>query len=237
MITSFVDKILKLGEVQFKDAHGVLFADKEMRLLSPPSPKALRFGNLTSLVDYVKSDLDGTDRKMALLIEHPGLVLLLGGIDPAYKSRPTWATTECDIFKFPWGNWGDVESFIIGLQTHFVVDDNIKAVLGLVGNISDSNVKNFNDDGTTQQVTAKVGITKMENVKVPNPVILAPYRTFREVTQVASPFLLRMRSAQNQGGLPQCALFEADGGAWKLEAVARVKKYLAEQLPTIEVFA
>lgn len=45
----------------------------------------------------------------------------------------------------------------------------------------------------------------------------------------ASTFLLRLQS--RDGCPPQCALFEADGGAWKLEAVESIAKWLEDELP------
>lgn len=53
---------------------------------------------------------------------------------------------------------------------------------------------------------------------------LQPYRTFLEVEQPASDFLLRL----DKEGRP--ALYEADGGAWKLEAKRNIAAYLCEQL-------
>ena len=41
---------------------------------------------------------------------------------------------------------------------------------------------------------------------------LRPYRTFKEIDQPESQFLLRLNENGNIG------LFEADGGMWKLEA-------------------
>lgn len=63
---------------------------------------------------------------------------------------------------------------------------------------------------------------------VPNPVKLKPYRTFLEVDQPVSEFIFRMKQDKYDGVL--CALFEADGGAWKMEATERIKKYLESEL-------
>ncbi|MEB9782308.1 hypothetical protein P4K16_30685, partial [Bacillus cereus] len=57
-----------------------------------------------------------------------------------------------------------------------------------------------------------------------NPVQLSPYRTFVEVEQPESKFVFRMREGA------RCGLFEADGGAWKLEAMNNIKEYLKEAL-------
>ena len=51
-----------------------------------------------------------------------------------------------------------------------------------------------------------------------------------EVDQPVSPFVLRLRGGGN-GSLPSCALFEADGGKWRLAAIENVKAWLASRLP------
>ncbi|MDL2276354.1 hypothetical protein LJC02_01750, partial [Breznakia sp. OttesenSCG-928-G09] len=53
---------------------------------------------------------------------------------------------------------------------------------------------------------------------------VAPFRTFAEVEQPNSRFLLRVR----EGG--EMALFEADGGAWKLEAQNNVSTFIRKEL-------
>ncbi|MNW60692.1 hypothetical protein D3C74_386970 [compost metagenome] len=70
--------------------------------------------------------------------------------------------------------------------------------------------------GMTQSVVAKTGVATVEDVKVPNPVLLAPYRTFVEVEQPESSFVFRMKDG------PSAALFEADGGAWRNDVIANV---------------
>ena len=55
---------------------------------------------------------------------------------------------------------------------------------------------------------------------------LRPYRTFTEVVQPASDFIFRMKEDR---GIT-CALFEADGGAWKNAAMKNIKEYLEFEL-------
>lgn len=66
---------------------------------------------------------------------------------------------------------------------------------------------------------------------MPNPVKLTPYRTFLEVKQPASDFIFRMKQDKYDGIV--CAIFEADGGAWKMEAAHRIKEYLQKELMDI----
>lgn len=96
-------------------------------------------------------------------------------------------------------------------------------LLALVGNVKDSSVRTVGDDGITQTTTVKTGVATVADVMVPNPVTLSPYRTFAEVEQPASNFVFRMRSGNDE---PAAALFEADGGAWRIEAIANIRQWL-----------
>ena len=84
-----------------------------------------------------------------------------------------------------------------------------------------------NDDGFTQNITAKAGIARIAQVDLPNPVTLQPYRTFIEVEQPESQFVLRVKADPNDTTEPiRCALFPADGNRWKAEASQNIKEYL-----------
>lgn len=80
------------------------------------------------------------------------------------------------------------------------------------------------DNGVTQEVSVRRGVALKEQQTVQPIVHLQPYRTFLEVAQPASDFLLRI----DKDGHP--ALYEADGGAWKLEAKRSIAAYLGGQL-------
>ena len=101
----------------------------------------------------------------------------------------------------------------------------------LASNIVNTQEATFSDNGTTQQAVMKTGITTKDNVLVPNPVNLIPYRTFLEVEQPASDFVFRV--SEGRGGAPVFKLVAADGGVWKSQAVANVKAYLTEALKDI----
>ena len=80
------------------------------------------------------------------------------------------------------------------------------------------------DNGITQTVTVRDGVASLAQAKTPNPVTLRPYRTFNEVEQPASQFVFRVNKSAN------LALFEADGGKWKLDAVKNISDYLKTEL-------
>ena len=138
--------------------------------------------------------------------------------------RQKFMTAEWAGNKFPFGQFMDAEKFNILLQTCFMETDDLKVIQQVVGNLRDEAVQNYGDDGVSQSVTIRTGIATVGQVRVPSPAKLRPYRTFLEVEQPASLFILRMR----EGG--QCALFEADGGLWRETARQNIRNYFEYEL-------
>ncbi len=194
-----------------------------------PEPKPLTFGTLVGFVGYVIGNRDSLEEsKLMVHVVGPRRVELLEPLTGAFRQRPLLAAADLDVFEpkgFPFGQWLDMESFVIGLQASFVATEARDDLLRLIGNVKDEAVRQTSDDGVTQTVVAKQGAALVAEVPVPNPVTLAPYRTFREVEQPESRFILRLRS-----GGPTCALFEADGGAWKIQAANGVTAWLRDAL-------
>lgn len=102
-----------------------------------------------------------------------------------------------------------------------------------------ANIQDVNTDPKAKRVItfrlefAPAEDREMTDIKVscasPNPVTLAPYRTFREIAQPESQFVFRLRGGV-EGALPHAALFEADGAEWKLAAVGRIASFLRRAL-------
>lgn len=102
------------------------------------------------------------------------------------------------------------------------------------GTMEAGTIAEYGDDGVTQKATVKTGIASKGEAIVPNPVKLRPYRTFLEVEQPASEFIFRVK--QNKYDGISCAIFEADGGAWKIAATSSIKDYLQFELSGLDQF-
>ena len=94
----------------------------------------------------------------------------------------------------------------------------------MIGNLREEKVNQQTDDGVSQSVQINSGVASVSEVKVPNPVVLSPYRTFQEVSQPASTFIFRMREGMKS------ALFEADNAAWQVDAKQYIKEYLQKNI-------
>lgn len=222
MIKEAIQYLVKLGNTETKEIDGQTFSTQPLHVVEEPIARAIPVRNLSGLVDYVKSNFD-VEQSLMIHIASPTTVNCFTAINGNYK-RSTFVKTEALIPDFDFGYWLDVENFIINLQSAFVKNDDRDVMLKVVGNITEENVKTYGDNGVSQSVVAKTGIATVDEVAVPNPVALQPYRTFIEVEQPESNFIFRMKDG------PKCSLHEADGGAWKLEAIKNIKKYLTAEL-------
>ena len=208
-----------------------------------PTPSPLAVGTLTGLIHYVRADRDGLALAACLVhVQDPGLVTLLGSLedeDTGFRRRMYLAASTALVgpSPLPFGQYVDAETFVVALQAGFVETPDRDVLLHLVASIKESKVRETVDTGVAQEVTVAGGVVLVGTARVPNPVTLKPWRTFREIDQPASRFILRLRSGKDTEK-PALALFEADGGAWKLEAVRAVAAYLRAALgETVTVIA
>lgn len=208
-----------------------------------PQPEPLCLNTLTGLVEYLKSAHDAIrqiENAWAVHVESHEKVRVIGASYGRFKQRDVYAVaTAEDLFgnnSFDFDQFCQSENFIIAMQSLFIDDGQRAAVLRVVGNIKEEQVRETGDDGVTQTVIGRAGISRAAELEVPNPVILRPYRTFREVDQPASAFVLRLKQGTN-GQMPSCALFEADGGRWKLDAIQNINLWLREHLPEAIIIA
>jgi len=190
---------------------------------------------LTGLVDYVRENRDGIVLGACLVhvVDHAGVDILHQlEEEEHFFRRHTFLRAGTELVggePFRFGEYQDAESFFVGLQSMFVATPARDEILKLVASIRENQVRETVDSGVSQAVNTASGVVLVGSTQVPNPVMLAPYRTFREIEQPASLFILRLKAAP-AGDKPLCALFEADGGGWRLAAIQGIKEYLAGQI-------
>ena len=223
---------LKTAEVL--DINGERYVDKDVyRVENELRAYAIQRNTLTSLVDYLKAGVDTMAEKMLVQVVTPTKVRVLSMLD-ADRKREELVDVEAMIPDFEYGRYMGNERFIIALQSKFIDNDDRALLLKFSGTVKDESIAEYGDDGVTQKATVKTGITSVGDAIVPNPVKLQPFRTFIEVTQPESAFVFRMRQADGRG--VECAIFEADGGAWKNAAMKSIKEYLQNELAELPQF-
>ena len=231
MIAEAMEKVAEMAKPEIIEAGGREYSSKPLYPVEDPIPKLVRnVHTLTGLVDYLHHNVDQLNvLSLMIHIESPTSVQLYSGLHGDFLVRANLMTVQADVPDISFGRYQDAEGFIIMLQSMFHPGPDRDNTLRIVGNLKDSAIKTFADDGMTQQVTVKQGITSVGEEVIHNPIALQPFRSFMEIEQPESAFILRMESGPI-GGLPLCCLFEADGGAWRLDAIKRIRDWLATQM-------
>lgn len=232
MIKAAIEKILTLAQIQFVEVEDRRYTTGAIHPVEDPQQGAIEVHTLTGLVDFIRDELT-TEAKV--LVGNYNLVEIASPVHGAFKQRTCYARSAPHPIKQLFGQSLDLEDFIVWLQAGFVQDETTARILAIVGNLTEGAERTHSDDGVTQNVVTRSGISKAE-VGLPNPVTLRPYRTFPDIEQPASKFVLRIKAGQG-GGKPTVRLMEADGGAWKVTAVKTIKEWFNENLPEHTVIA
>jgi hypothetical protein len=187
----------------------------------PPTPVAVT--TLGAVAEYVKAGIlegDLPEDYKLVHIASPSHVNIMAPLVGDYRQNFIYLASRPLLPGVIFGQYVDLEFFMIQLQSMFAHTPDRDVLLKFLGSVKMENSVQMADDGVGQSVTAKTGVIRMEEVQVNNPWVLAPFRTFPEITQPTSPFILRLDK--------QCraALFEADGGAWRVQAISDIRAWL-----------
>lgn len=216
---------------------GIEYVNRSMNMMAPPLAPKLTVNTLTGFVDYILQCMPLPLSEWIIWVESHKAVSLVQQRGDQYGRRAGLVRAELPegMKPFRFDTFHDRESFVIGLQSQFVPTNPLQSVLEIASGLTDSQVVTSEDDGISQSTTIKRGVASLKQaIVVKGRVPLQPYRTFREVEQPTSEFIFRLRS---QDGVPGCALFEADGGKWCLDAMLTIKAWLDEKAIGLKVVA
>jgi hypothetical protein len=208
-----------------------------------PRPSTLTVHSLSGFCGFINNDIDRRIRgkEMLIVVNSYRSVDLISAVRGDKLERETLieARLSNELQKFPFERFMPQEEFAIAFRSLFVPkeDDDFEYVLAYSSKLVGGTQIEESDDGITQEVQVKRGVSGALKEKVPLKAIvrLSPYRTFREIEQPESEFLLRVRLSQND--VPTVALFEADSGAWVNQATENIVQYIKGLVTEIPVIA
>ncbi|MBC3901557.1 hypothetical protein GH811_18315 [Acetobacterium malicum] len=222
---SFLEKIEEMADVELIEVGNIQYATKELWRVDNPKPAKVKVKSLTGIVDYLKANVDDLIIDGIIIhVEDHATVWVMSGLEQDHRDREFYLMAKAEPPEIRLNNFTDRESFNIILQSRFADVADRADVLRSIAKMRYENEVKMEDDGITQTVASKAGVALVREDQIPNPVRLAPFRTFSEIEQPISPFILRVDDKCNVG------LFEADGGAWKNKAMQSIKNYLEFEL-------
>lgn len=225
MLKEALEYLVSLKENKTYDIHGDTYSDRELHRIAPHVDRPARVGvtGLDSIVKLIRNELDVLDAQpLFVRVDGAREVSVFSTLDDAMARDDLYHAT-CDVPGFR-GGFKGYEAAIIELRSKFAPGEGVDYLLDLLSRINKTEGVTTSDNGVSQTVEARQGVSLKQMVTVKPRVVLRPYRTFLEVEQPESEFLLRLDGEGNVG------LFEADGGMWELEAKRRIAAYFEEKL-------
>lgn len=217
---SFVEKLEKMTAPQVIETVQGTFSKDRLYRVEDKTADTLSLTTLSGLVAMVKKECKSYLNPLFVRVTSPEKVDVFGTIRAdSQRERPFTADAVLPAFEF--NRYYTVEDMIIRLKSRFAETEDREYLVKLLGNITDSQSVQTKDDGITQSATVRSGIQLVGEQKIKPIIKLKPYRTFLEVEQPESEFLIRLKDGH-------AALFEADGGAWRNQAMANVGDLLRE---------
>lgn len=250
MIAKAMDWIKEHTAPNIRVIDGANWTDKRLdKVENIQSIDKVSFYTLSSLVEYLKSKVDVPNdfvKHIFINVSSPSSVQVYSEVNKDnYYKRTQIADVSAMLPVVKIGQYVDQTEFCIMLRANFIdngltmldngdsrFDTDKDALIAVASNIVSGTIAQYEDTGITQKATIKTGIQEAEDKLLPERTTLRPYRTFLEVEQPKSEFIFRAQDSKYDG--VQLALYEADGGKWKLDAMASVKAYLEEQLSGLE---
>lgn len=224
MIKEAIQYIVSLKDNKTYSIHGDTYSDRPLERIPRhiDRPATVQVNGLDSIVKLVHQELEKNTLPLFVRVAGPRSVKVFSTLDEV-KGRDNAYEAVCDAPDFR-GGWRDQDTAIIELRSAFVPNEGTEYLLDLLSRICKEEGVTTEDNGVSQTVSARQGISLKNFERLKPRIPLIPYRTFTEVEQPESEFILRMDDEGRVG------LIEADGGKWKMDAKERIKAYFEAQL-------
>ena len=246
--STFIQKVVDLAPpttIVVEDADGVkrTYSDKELFEVKPsplgprlPEPAKVSVSTLEGFISLIievgiEDIKESKDDYYIHVIDHENVGFFCKEADEHGRRLELIHATPVKFDKYPFAKWLDQEQFIVSVSAMFAQTDDKDYVLRIASCLTQEAGSVSEDDGFSQRVTIKQGMKQLEQAILRPQVQLAPFRTFPDVGQPVSPFVFRANDNK------ELALFEADGGKWKIDAIGIISRYLKQSAVGVDIVA
>ena len=215
MLAKLIDKIVTLKETKTFEIGGQTYADAPLTRIPPhvDRPDCVQVSGLDGVCKLIRTELAKIDTVVMVQAKAHNAVEVMTTYLPDF-SRNILYCAKADAPGLRTG-FRSREAALIELRSLFIPNEGTAYLLDPLARMT---------DGVTQTVEARQGVSLNCTVEIKPRVQLKPFRTFLEVEQPESEFLIRVDAEEGIG------FFEADGGIWKLEAKRNIAEYFNTNL-------
>ena len=210
------------------------FSDRLLKPVMEPSVDCIAVNTLSGLVDFVNVDPLPAGPLLIHVVDNK-TVRLISPHSTQFGQTKRFVQAEAHVAKLDeiTKAYSEVEDFLVMLNTMFVKNLGDHAgVRECISALASNTELKVSDDGFSQSATFSKGIKRVGKDDLPNPVMLAPYATFPEITQPLRPFLLRLRQ---HGGVIEVCLHSVEDATWVSTCTREIKEYMMSAQTTINV--
>ncbi len=227
MLKAAIEKIESMAHPIIHEVEGRIFATDSngTEEIRPELDicRTLQLNSLDALIQMIKT----SDAPFPLYITVPSYdrIVTFTHPDSAFRNQrlEPYVVKATDVPGWESSVQMGFEEAMIALRTRFQESIDSDYALKLLSDITTGSKVTYNDNGVATSIVTQKGVALQSNQAIRPIIKLRPYRTFQEVEQPESQFLIRV----NERGIK---FVEADGGMWKLTARKTVKAYLEEAL-------
>lgn len=231
MLKALYEKMLSTAQPLLTVVENAMFcvtSDGTAQELRPAidHPDTLPLNSLDALIKMVKTEAPRfTETPLYITIPNHLMVQCFTQPEPTERffRQFFYEVKATDVPGWAEKNTLGFEEAQIALRTRFQETPDTLYAMKLVSDISLGAKVIYNDNGIATTITTQKGVALQTNEQIRPLVKLRPYRTFQEVEQPESTFLIRI----NDRGI---SFIEADGGMWRLTARNTIKAFLEEKL-------
>ena len=230
IIRDAIDRIVKLAAPTIAPVGDRIMSNQPLFDVTPKqeTPGSYGVNTLQGLVTMLKAEGPDLPCRLMVSVDGPQKVTVCSDYwhwddKNPYARVPLYAAMP-DVPTATFGHTMSHDRAIVELRSLYMPSYDLEYLLDLLSTIDTNEQISSEDNGVTQVATVRSGVQLKATQTIKPIVTLQPYRTFLEVEQPVSDFLLRV---DKEGGI---ALHQADGGAWKLAAKRSIAAYLKEQL-------
>ena len=230
MLKEMIEHIQRTTQPVIKEIDGVTFAicaDGAANEIQPiiDYPATLELHSLDALVKLVRTEAVNAEVPLYITVPDHLTAQCFGRpqICNRYHRQVYYTAHATDVPGWQESVRMGFEEAQIALRTRFQETPDTVYAMKLLSDISCGANVVYNDNGIATTITTQKGVALQTNEQIRPLIKLKPYRTFQEVEQPESIFLVRL----NDRGI---SFTEADGGMWKLKARQTVAAFLTRQL-------
>lgn len=191
-------------------------------------PEVLKLSSLNSLIDFYNRRMSSPDLIFLCSPQAVGLVTPLHVLSN-WEEIKVYAEARPNVADLSFiGKQMDQETAVIKIRTSFAYDEQAADLLATLGTIMVDESITTNDDGVSQNVVAKSGISMAKKIPL-GSVYLRPYETFAEVLGAIPSRLYNVRVSK-QGGEINISLHASKDPSVDSAICEAIQKYIVSAL-------